>query len=42
MEKVFYKGLNKQSSEPEFNKGDEIKICLYSVSKEDGENQNLF
>ena len=38
-EKVFYKGLDKlTSSEPEINKGDDIKICLYSISmKEDVE-----
>ena len=43
-EKVFYKGLDKlTSSEPEVNKGDDIKICLYSISmKEDGENHKPF
>ena len=43
-DKVFYKGLDKlTSSEPELNKGDDIKMCLYSIStKEDGDTYKPF
>tara|TARA_Y100000996_G_scaffold166230_1_gene129127 strand:- start:1309 stop:2325 length:1017 start_codon:yes stop_codon:yes gene_type:complete len=43
-DKVFYKGLVKlTSSEPELNKGDDIKMCLYSIStKEDGDTYKPF